>query len=93
MRRHEALEDCLSSQAVSLLVEVLMEAAGNDDSVRGELLRMHRLDCERTQPDPLALAARRARMRRSSRLGGFDDFAQAYADLLGPTVSRLISAR
>ncbi|MCK6501520.1 MAG: hypothetical protein L6Q38_18735 [Nitrospira sp.] len=53
------------------------------DSVRGELLRLHRLGCERARPDPMALALRWARMRRSSRLGWFDDFPEAYADILG----------
>jgi hypothetical protein len=78
----EAAEFALERSEI--LAEQDLDSEYWSTSVRRELLRLHRLACERAQPDAMALAMRWARMRRSSRLGWFDDFTEAYADILGP---------
>jgi hypothetical protein len=77
----ESVESVLERSEI--LAEEDIDSEYWSDSLRGELLRLYRLGCQRARPDPMALALRWARMRRPSRLGWFDDFPEAYAEILG----------
>lgn len=74
----------LALERSEILVMADLDSEYWADSVHRDLRRLHRLACERTRPDPIALAERWARMRKLSKLGWHDDFAEAYADVLGP---------
>ncbi|MBL9136508.1 MAG: hypothetical protein JNK85_11595 [Verrucomicrobiales bacterium] len=73
----------LALERSEIRAEKDIDSEYGSESVRGELLKLLCLGCARARPAPMALALRWARMRRSSRLGWFDDFTEAYADVLG----------
>ncbi|MCK6500667.1 MAG: hypothetical protein L6Q38_14420 [Nitrospira sp.] len=70
----DAVEHALARSEI--LAEEDLDSEYWSDSVRRELLRLHRPGSDRARPDAMALAGRWARMRRSSRLGWFDDFTE-----------------
>ncbi len=77
----EAVELALEGSEILAMAD--LDSEYWSDSVREELVRLHRLACERTQPDAVALAVRWARIRGKSKLRWYEDFPEKYVDFLG----------